>query len=60
MSATNAAEVAARYVEKVRINPGNFVDKKKFELIEYTDADYNEELERIRKRFEPLLKICKE
>lgn len=56
----NAAEVAARIVEKVRINPGNFADKKKFELIEYTDADYNEELDRIRERFIPLLKICKE
>ena len=56
----NAAEVAARIVEKVRINPGNFADKKKFEIIEYTDADYNEELERIRERFIPLLKICKE
>lgn len=56
----NAAEVAARIVEKVRINPGNFADKKKFELIEYSDADYSEELERIRERFIPLLKICKE
>jgi (E)-4-hydroxy-3-methylbut-2-enyl-diphosphate synthase len=56
----NAAEVAARIVEKVRINPGNFADKKKFEIIEYTDAEYNEELERIRERFIPLLKICKE
>lgn len=56
----NAAEVAARIVEKVRINPGNFADKKKFEIIEYTDADYTEELERIRERFIPLLKICKE
>ncbi len=56
----NAAEVAARIVEKVRINPGNFADKKKFETIDYTDAEYNEELERIRERFIPLLKICKE
>jgi (E)-4-hydroxy-3-methylbut-2-enyl-diphosphate synthase len=56
----NAAEVAARIVEKVRINPGNFADKKKFEVIDYTDADYNEELERIRNRFVPLLRICKE
>ncbi|MBK7888858.1 MAG: (E)-4-hydroxy-3-methylbut-2-enyl-diphosphate synthase [Bacteroidetes bacterium] len=56
----NAAEVAARLVEKVRINPGNFADKKKFEFIEYDDAAYNEELERIRERFVPLLKICKE
>lgn len=56
----NAAEVAARIVEKVRINPGNFADKKKFEFIEYTDADYAEELERIRERFIPLVRICKE
>jgi (E)-4-hydroxy-3-methylbut-2-enyl-diphosphate synthase len=56
----NAAEIAARIVEKVRINPGNYIDKKKFEFIEYSDADYNEEIERIRERFTPLLKICKE
>jgi (E)-4-hydroxy-3-methylbut-2-enyl-diphosphate synthase len=56
----NAAELAARIVEKVRVNPGNYVDKKKFELIEYSDADYVEELERIRQRFTPLVRICKE
>lgn len=56
----NAAEIAARIVEKVRVNPGNYVDKKKFEFIEYTDADYNEEIDRIRERFTPLVKICKE
>ncbi|HMW65472.1 MAG TPA: (E)-4-hydroxy-3-methylbut-2-enyl-diphosphate synthase [Chitinophagaceae bacterium] len=56
----NAAEMAARIVEKVRINPGNYVDKKKFEQIEYSDAEYVEEIERIRERFTPLLKICKE
>ena len=56
----NAAEIAARIVEKVRINPGNYVDKKKFEFIEYTDADYHEEIDRIRERFTPLVKICKE
>src|SRR5881397_3059917 len=56
----NAAEIAARIVEKVRINPGNYIDKKKFELIEYTDADYAEEIERIRERFRPLVSICKE
>lgn len=56
----NAAEIAARIIEKVRVNPGNYVDKKKFELIEYTDADYAEEIERIRERFTPLVKICKE
>ena len=56
----NAAEIAARIVEKVRVNPGNYVDKKKFEQIDYTDAEYVEEIERIRERFTPLLKICKE
>lgn len=56
----NAAEVAARIVEKVRVNPGNYVDKKKFEQIDYTDAEYGEEIERIRERFTPLVKICKE
>jgi len=56
----NAAEIAARIVEKVRVNPGNYVDKKKFELIEYTDADYAEEIERITERFTPLVKICKQ
>src|SRR5438552_10306633 len=44
----NAAEIAARIVEKVRVNPGNYIDKKKFEIIEYSDADYLEEIERIR------------
>lgn len=56
----NAAEIAARIVEKVRVNPGNYVDKKKFEQIDYTDAEYQEEIERIRSRFTPLIKICKE
>ena len=56
----NAAEIAARIVEKVRINPGNYVDKKKFELIEYSDQDYAEEIERITERFTPLVLICKE
>lgn len=56
----NAAEIAARIIEKVRVNPGNYVDKKKFEQIEYTDAEYAEEIERIRDRFTPLVKICKE
>ncbi|MEI7963704.1 MAG: (E)-4-hydroxy-3-methylbut-2-enyl-diphosphate synthase [Chitinophagaceae bacterium] len=56
----NAAEIAARIVEKVRVNPGNYVDKKKFEQIEYTDAEYAEEIERIRERFTPLVSICKE
>jgi len=56
----NAAEIAARIIEKVRVNPGNYVDKKKFELIEYSDADYADEIERIRDRFTPLISICKE
>ncbi len=56
----NAAEIAARIVEKVRVNPGNYVDKKKFEQLEYTDDEYAEEIERIRERFTPLVKICKE
>jgi (E)-4-hydroxy-3-methylbut-2-enyl-diphosphate synthase len=56
----NAAEIAARIVEKVRVNPGNYVDKKKFEQIEYSDEEYLEEIERIRDRFTPLVLLCKE
>ena len=56
----NAAEAAARIVEKVRVNPGNYADKKKFEQIDYTQIEYNAELDRIRNKFEPLVKICKE
>ncbi len=56
----NAAEIAAKIVEKVRINPGNYADKKKFEVIDYTDEAYQEELDRIRQRFTPLVLICKE
>ena len=56
----NAAEIAATIIEKVRVNPGNYVDKKKFEQIEYTDEEYVEEIERIRERFTPLVLICKE
>ncbi|MDQ3535976.1 MAG: (E)-4-hydroxy-3-methylbut-2-enyl-diphosphate synthase, partial [Bacteroidota bacterium] len=56
----NAAELAARIVEKVRINPGNYADKKKFEVLEYTESAYQAELDRIRARFTPLVKICKE
>lgn len=56
----NAAEFAARVIEKVRVNPGNYADKKKFETIDYTDIAYEAELERIRERFTPLVKICKE
>jgi (E)-4-hydroxy-3-methylbut-2-enyl-diphosphate synthase len=56
----NAAEVAARIVEKVRINPGNYADKKRFDQIDYTDAEYQGELERIYQKFAPLVKVCKE
>ena len=56
----NAAEIAARIVEKVRVNPGNYIDKKKFEVLEYSDLEYQEEVDRIRIRFTPLINICKE
>ena len=56
----NAAEVAARLIEKVRVNPGNYADKKKFQQIEYNDNEYNAELDRIREKFSPLVEICKE
>jgi len=56
----NAAEVAARIVEKVRVNPGNYADKKKFDQIDYTDAEYQGELERIYQKFSPLVRVCKE
>lgn len=56
----NAAEVAARIVEKVRVNPGNYADKKKFDQIDYTDSAYQAELDRIYKKFAPLVHICKE
>lgn len=56
----NAAEIAAKIVEKVRINPGNYADKKKFEVIDYSDESYQQELDRIKERFLPLVKICKE
>jgi (E)-4-hydroxy-3-methylbut-2-enyl-diphosphate synthase len=55
-----AAELAATLVEKVRVNPGNYADRKKFQQIEYSDADYAAELRRIRERFSPLVKICKD
>ncbi len=56
----NAAEIAARIVEKVRVNPGNYADKKKFEEIEYGDSSCQVELEKKKKRFIPLVRICKE
>ena len=55
-----AAEIAARIVEKVRVNPGNYADKKRFEQLEYTEESYQAQLERIAKRFTPLVLICKE
>lgn len=56
----NAAEVAARIVEKVRVNPGNYADKKRFDELTYSDLEYQNELDRIYKKFTPLVKICKE
>ena len=56
----NAAELAARLVEKVRVNPGNYADKKRFETIDYTESSYQDELDRIRTKFLPLVNICKE
>ena len=56
----NAAEVAAKIVEKVRVNPGNYSDRKKFEIHDYNDETYAEKLDRIRERFIPLIQICKE
>lgn len=55
----NAAEIAAKLIEKVRVNPGNYADKKKFEEIEFTEESYQEELERIEEKFTPLVQICK-
>lgn len=55
----NAAEIAAKIVEKVRINPGNYADKKKFAEIDYTPESYQAELDRIEKKFKPLIEICK-
>jgi (E)-4-hydroxy-3-methylbut-2-enyl-diphosphate synthase len=54
-----AAMEAAKWVEKVRINPGNYADSKKFKIIEYTDEQYQAELGRIRERFTPLVELCK-
>ena len=56
----NAAMIAAEHVEKVRINPGNYADKKSFEVREYGDAEYAEEVERVAERFRPLVRRCKE
>ncbi len=56
----NAAELAARIVEKVRVNPGNYADRKKFQVLEYSSQEYQAEIDRIREKFTPLVKICKE
>ena len=55
----NAAEVAAKLVQKVRVNPGNYADKKKFDEIDYTNESYQDELDRIEKKFTPLVLLCK-
>lgn len=55
----NAAEIAADYIEKIRVNPGNYADKKKFEEIDYTDESYQQELIRIEEKFTPLVLKCK-
>ena len=56
----NAALEAAKHVEKVRINPGNYADRKKFQIREYSDSQYEEELDRLHDSFSPLIKRCKE
>ncbi len=56
----DAAFEAAKWVEKIRVNPGNYADKKKFEIREYSDEQYAEELDRIREDFTPLVELCKE
>ncbi len=56
----DAALEAAKWVEKVRINPGNYADSKKFKIIEYSDEQYAAEIERIRERFTPLVRLCRE
>jgi len=56
----NAALVAAEHVEKVRVNPGNYADRKRFEVREYSDVEYAEEIERVAERFRPLVRVCRE
>ncbi len=56
----NAAMIAANVVEKVRINPGNYADKKKFEVRDYDDSQYEAEIDRVHERFRPLVKRCRE
>ncbi len=55
-----AAEEAAKLVEKVRVNPGNYVDRKKFQELEYNQSEYQAELDRIEERFNPLVKLCRD
>jgi len=55
-----AAEEAAKLVEKVRVNPGNYVDRKRFQVLEYNQNEYQAELDRIEERFTPLVKLCRE
>ena len=55
-----AALEAAKWVDKVRINPGNFADSKKFNIREYTDTEYAAEISRIRERFAPLVALCED
>ena len=55
-----AAEEAAKLVEKVRVNPGNYVDRKRFQVLEYNQNEYQAELNRIEERFTPLVKLCRE
>ena len=54
-----AAEISAKIVDKVRVNPGNYIDKKKFKIIEYDDETYQKDVAKIKKRFAPLVEICK-
>ena len=56
----NAAMEAAKWVEKVRVNPGNYADRKKFQSREYSDSEYEEELQRLYDAFTPLVLRCKE
>jgi (E)-4-hydroxy-3-methylbut-2-enyl-diphosphate synthase len=56
----NAAMEAAKHVDKVRVNPGNYADRKKFQVREYTDSQYEEELDRLHEEFSPLVLRCKE
>src|ERR1700744_1779035 len=56
----SAAMEAVEHVEKIRVNPGNYADKKKFAVREYSDSDYDSELQRLHDAFSPLVKRCRE